>query len=124
MAKQKITNSQQLFSVSSQSNAGTAGGTIYYMNLGGMKMAWGTTGSCSVSGTGDQSSAYGITWPTSFFSTIQSCTGTPTGAPSNTQYLYLTANATPTTTAWSFYLCQTNGTNGATAGVSFVCIGT
>jgi len=51
-------------SVSTQANAGTAGGTMYYINLGGIKMLW-----CNA----DSKSAgyYTFTLPTSFFSTLQ-----------------------------------------------------
>lgn len=52
--------------VQTQANAGTAGGTMYYINLGGIKMLWGTTASIA------SGSAYGITFPASFFTTIQS----------------------------------------------------
>lgn len=52
--------------VQSQTNAGTAGGTMYYINLGGIKLCWGLTA------TQAQGSSYTITLPTSFFSTIQS----------------------------------------------------
>ena len=56
------------FAASSQANAGTAGGTMYYMNLGGIKMLWGTTASTLASTNGNN---YGITFPTSFFTTVQ-----------------------------------------------------
>lgn len=52
-----------------QSNSGTAGGTMYYINLGGIKFLWGNTGSMSYSGTSAQ---FGITFPTGFFTTLQS----------------------------------------------------
>lgn len=58
------------FGVSSQTNAGSAGGTMYYTNLGGIKMLWGTsvllTGSSLTNG-----SNWTFTFPTSFFTTIQ-----------------------------------------------------
>jgi len=56
------------FVASSQANAGTAGGTMYYMNLGGIKMLWGTTAATLASTNGNN---YGITFPTSFFTTVQ-----------------------------------------------------
>ena len=54
--------------VASQANAGTAGGTFYYINLGGLKLLWclSSTGlSTSTSGN-----SYTFTLPT-FFSTVQ-----------------------------------------------------
>lgn len=50
-------------------NPGTAGGTFYYINLGGIKLLWGRTDSKSV-GTGG--ATYYVTFPASFFTTIQS----------------------------------------------------
>jgi hypothetical protein len=55
--------------VQSQANAGSAGGTIYYVNLGGIKLAWGVSNSgLTMSTTGV---TYGFTLPTSFFSSVQ-----------------------------------------------------
>jgi hypothetical protein len=52
----------------SQANAGTAGGTMYYINLGGVKMLWLETTSLVSSVA---TNTYTITLPTSFFSTLQ-----------------------------------------------------
>lgn len=51
--------------VATQANAGTAGGTMYYINLGGLKLLWGRT--AVMNGTG----VFGVTFPTSFFTTVQ-----------------------------------------------------
>lgn len=50
--------------VTSYANAGTAGGTFYYLNLGGIKILYGVTG---VVGT----AALGVTLPASFFSSLR-----------------------------------------------------
>ena len=55
--------------VQSQANAGTAGGTIYYVNLGGIKLAWGVSNSGLTMATTPVS--HGFTLPTSFFSSLQ-----------------------------------------------------
>jgi hypothetical protein len=55
--------------VQSQANAGTAGGTIYYVNLGGIKLAWGASNSGLTMATTPV--GYGFTLPASFFSTVQ-----------------------------------------------------
>jgi hypothetical protein len=55
--------------VQSQANAGTAGGTIYYVNLGGIKIAWGVSNSGLTMATTPV--GYGFTLPASFFSTVQ-----------------------------------------------------
>lgn len=54
--------------VQTQTNAGTAGGTINYVNEGGIKRAWGVTASYSVAGNANTNAT--ITLPTSFFSSI------------------------------------------------------
>lgn len=109
--------------VQSFANSGTAGGTVYYINIGGIKLCWGITGSLSVTGTGDQSSAYGINFPNGFFNTIQSAIATASGGATNSQYLYVGPNTAPTTSGWAFYLIQTSGTNGVVSGVSWFVIG-
>lgn len=58
--------------VTTYSNPGTAGGTFYYANIGGIKRFWGTTADIGTSGNAPQISAtVGITFPVGFFSTIQ-----------------------------------------------------
>jgi len=59
--------------VSTQTNAGTAAGSINYINLGGIKMAWGVSANQTSSAAGIN---YTITLPTSFFTTITSVVGT------------------------------------------------
>lgn len=54
--------------VASQANAGSAGGTMYYINLGGIKLLWGTSAIINTTTTATQ---YNFTLPASFFNTIQ-----------------------------------------------------
>ena len=58
--------------IQSQANAGTAGGTMYYINLGGLKFLWLITGNVT-GGTGGN--PFTVTFPTSFFSAIQHAVG-------------------------------------------------
>lgn len=55
--------------VTSYTNTGSAGGTFYYMNLGGIKLLWGQTASQA---SGSPGNAYSVNFPASFFNTIQS----------------------------------------------------
>ncbi len=55
--------------VKSYTNAGTAGGTFYYISLGGLKLFWGITASLACPGN---SPTYAVNFPASFFSSIQS----------------------------------------------------
>lgn len=66
----KPDNNQMNFqgNVTTLANTGTAGGTMYYINLGGIKMLWGTSGAVSLTAT--QGTSYSVVMPTGFFSTI------------------------------------------------------
>lgn len=109
--------------VNSYSNSGTAGGTFYYINLGGLKILFGNTGTLSVSGTAPQSAAYVLNFPTGFFSNVPFCLGICTGTPTNTQGLFIGPGISPTTSEWSFYLDEAYGSNGITSATLFA-IGT
>ena len=51
--------------VTSYTNGGTGGGTFYYINLKGIKILWGVTGSVATTTTSNSNAS--ITLPTSFF---------------------------------------------------------
>lgn len=68
MAKQKVNQTQQANGVQSYTNTGDGGGTGYYVNIGGIKYCWGTSGSMTVAGAGNKT----ISLPAGFFTTIQS----------------------------------------------------
>lgn len=104
-----------------QANAGSAGGTMHYMNLGGLKILWGTTTSL----TSSNGTNYIVTFPVGFF------TATPHYASANVQSMTGTAdqtaginanNALSTTNA---SITVANGANTPIAGqqYSFLFIG-
>jgi hypothetical protein len=107
--------------VQSQANAGSAGGTIYYVNLGGIKIAWGLTANQTIGGAAPASAPVGITFPTSFFSTIQSAIALP-GPTGGTQYAFL-STASISASAWSINFNIINGSAGVFGAYWFV-IGT
>jgi len=72
-------------SVQSQANTGTAGGTMYYINLGGIKLCWGSTAALGTSN-------FTITLPTGFFTTMQAGNINAMGGYTNTNAV--TANWT------------------------------
>jgi hypothetical protein len=111
--------------VQSQANSGSAGGTINYVNLGGIKLAWGLTGSLTVPGAAPSAATFGITWPTSFFSTVQAATiSAAAGTASSSQFIYAAPKFAVNTTSWTFDLVSTNGSNGNTSQACFFVIGT
>jgi predicted secreted protein len=97
--------------ISSQANAGTAGGTMYYINLGGIKLLW-----VSITGA-SAATTYGVTLPTSFFTTIQSVVQGVNGSSGTTTGQYI-VTATTSSTGFSWY----SGTN-PQSGTSFFVIG-
>lgn len=96
--------------VATQSNSGSAGGTIYYINLGGIKLAWGTTTAQTIGGAAPASASVGITFPVSFFSTVQIAVATP-GPSTGTQYNGFSTN-TLTASAWSLNFYIVSGSAG------------
>lgn len=104
-------------------NAGTAGGTFFYINAGGLKLLWGSTGTISTAGTGNvQSSGAGITFPASFFSTIQSAMSNAYPSFVNSAFCVSTITAISASAA-TVTLDQIVGTN-AQGTVSLFVIGT
>lgn len=107
MARQRINNFQELSTVLTQTNSGSAGGTINYINEGGIKRAWGISAAYSLAGNSFVAGA--ITLPTSFFTAI-------TGASvSNGNFTvdgrqFASIASSPTTTTLSL---TTNGVTGS-----------
>lgn len=104
--------------VASQANSGTAGGTIYYINLGGIKFMWCITAfnASSVGGT-----VWTVIPPTSFFSTIQ-YTGISVVSQGTFGNQSAAGNADPTTTLIDFKAISPSGA--ATQKSSVLAIGT
>lgn len=72
MTQTKVTPNEMNNAVQSMTHTGSGGGTLYYVNLGGIKMCWGVTGQLSVPANGN--TAYTIVLPSGFFTTVQSAT--------------------------------------------------
>ena len=107
----KITGMQHNAGVVSYTNTGTAGGTFYYSNFGGVKRLWGVTASKAVSGSGFASASYVINLPSGFFTNLRSIQAT-SASHTNTQYMFPAVNLA-STSAVSFHWIQVNGTNGS-----------
>ena len=103
--------------VTTLTNTGTAGGTMYYINLGGIKLLWGKTASKSV---GNGGATWTVTLPTSFFSTVQaSVVSQDVLATEIHQNAYISAISTTTLT-----IGQWSATNGSAQTNSFFLVGT
>lgn len=98
--------------VSTQANAGTAGGTMSYINLGGIKLLWIVTN--AVSGASQT-----VTLPTSFFTTVTACNATAINMTTTVQQYVSVQSATNTTVTFSV---TTAG--GGTSAASIFVIGT
>lgn len=103
--------------VQTLSNTGTAGGTFYYINLGGWKMLWGLSAANSVGLAG---SGITVTLPTSFFSTIQSYQLSVAATTTDTNQYVSGVSCTATTLTMFIH----SGTNGSTQTTSVLIIGT
>lgn len=101
--------------VQNQVNAGTAAGTMYYLNLGGIKILWAVSNSGLTTGT-----SWGFTLPSSFFTTIQ-YVGSTAVAPSGSAFTFSNV-ATVSTSAVSCFLEASSGSG--TSEVSILVIGT
>jgi hypothetical protein len=115
----KIGPIQQNNVPASTTNGGTAGGSLNYINLGGLKYCWGITGSISISG--GQATAT-VAFPSSFF------TATPTmtlgGIPSSTVDLQAHLNGSPTTVGVTLAVDATTGTQTGSMIIHWLAIGT
>lgn len=114
MAKQQTNQSQQKNTVQTYTNTGDGGGTGYYINIGGIKYCWGTTGVISFSGAGTKI----ISLPPGFFNTIQSATHDKFG---NT-VVPTQAASPPSTSAYAIYFGS--GASGNQVQLTWFVVGT
>lgn len=120
MAKQRINQAQQNNTVNSLTNTGTGGGTMYYLNLGNIKILWGTTNSISTSNSVNNS--WGVTFPSSFFTTIQMGIANVSSLSTETrQYAYINGYST---TSCGGLIINAYSTAGSSAIVSYYFMGT
>lgn len=121
IAGSKIAVSSLAFgaTVQSQANAGTAGGTMKYINLGGIKMLWCISANQN---TGSSSINYTFTLPSSFFSTITSVSVNAINMTTDNRQNVAVA-ATPSTTTITVAAWYPLG-GSATVGINLFVIGT
>lgn len=108
--------------VTTLNNAGSAGGTSYYMNMGGLKMLWGSSGGVAA-GTGG---SFTVALPTSFFTTIQMSVASPissSGGAGGTNSAVIGAGASATTTTLTIEVTVPAGSSTNTP-LSWFVIGT
>lgn len=106
--------------VQTLTNSGTAGGTMSYINLGGIKLLW--TKTPALSFPGGSSSSYTITFPSGFFTTISSDFLTPeNNTGSGATILYWSSLVTPTSGTFQI---QNQGSAAGTAQIDIFVIGT
>ncbi len=108
-------------SVQSYTNTGAGGGTGYYLNLGGIKLYWGTTGVISNIGANSTTSSQIVSLPPSFFTTIQSSQlWVSSVIASALQY----ASGNTTTTSQINYYITNSSAGTVSSNVSWLVIGT
>ena len=104
--------------VQSYTNSGTAGGTGYYINLGGIKLCWGNTNQLSSYNAPN----YTVVSPSGFFTTVQSAFVTAYNMAANTQQTSSILYGLGTTISVSF-ISITNSSTAQQAN-SWLMIGT
>jgi len=83
--------------VTSYANGGSASGTFYYINLGGMKLLWGSGNVATLSGTAPQSATVTVTVTAAGFSTIQNAMSSMTAVASTDSLMTSIDSATTST---------------------------
>lgn len=94
MAKQRTHPGQQNNTITTGTNAGSSGGTTNFINLGGIKMAWGITNSITIAGNG--AAGYNITFPIAYISP-PSITAIPFGSGSYNDWITVTVQTISST---------------------------
>ena len=107
--------------VQTLANTATAGGTMYYINLGGIKLLWGTT--ATIINAASSSTSYGIALPASFFTTLQQTSFTISQATASVSGNFVIGNI-QLPTALQFYMVNTTAAAGVGGIVSYFVIGT
>ena len=103
--------------VLSQANAGTAGGTMKYINLGGIKLLWVISANQNAGATG---LTYTFTLPASFFMTVTTAQATSINQTTlGEQYANVVSASSATVT-----VRLTSPGGAATSGISLLVIGT
>jgi hypothetical protein len=105
--------------VQTYSNSASAGGTGYYINLGGIKMCWGQTASQS----SHNAPSYSIYFPTSFFTTVQSINLTVSSVGTDVSQLVVNASGL-VASGISVYFDSVSNSAGATLTADWFAIGT
>lgn len=101
--------------VTSASNAGTAGGTSSYINLGGIKLLWITTANQT---SNNSAPSYTLTLPSSFFTTVTAVIAVAVNMTSDTRQYISVGSFTNTTVNLIFN--SPNGAGTTAAGVLVV----
>lgn len=99
-------------------NSGTAGGTMFYMQLGPIKILWITTGQLASSAAGP---GYTFVFPPGFFTTVNSVFATESNA-TVTNYQVISVAGVPTIAGCSASIYSPSGA--ATGAINLLVIGT
>lgn len=106
--------------ITSGSNSGTAGGTINYVNLGGLKLCWGRTN--SITNAANTETSKSIIFPTSFFTSTPTCTASIDAATGSVIGNYWIGNSVSSSAAQIYWRNSTSGT-GVGGVISWLAIG-
>lgn len=117
----KPDQSQLNLTVTTGTNAGAAGGDTNYINLGGLKICWGTVAPMTLAAGGEQFNL-AITFPISY-TTAPKVTVTANGIAGNGGYTALSATTGTSTTTGATAALHNFGSGSATGTVNWLAIG-
>lgn len=108
----------------SYANGGSAGGTFYYLQLGTVKMLWGTTAAITIAANASTTNVLNL--PSGFFADINSMTLTTTTTTLQANQYVNTSSTLPATgtpTTLNIVAINTTGTASVTQKVSVFLVG-
>lgn len=98
IANAAITAAKMSLPITTTSNTGSGGGTMYSTTIGTIKLCWGTTNTQTIGGAAPQTANLSVNFPASFFTTIQAAI-TSAGPPgTNSQYYWTNVSGITTAT--------------------------
>jgi hypothetical protein len=108
--------------VSTLANTGGAGGTMYYVNLGGIKILWFKSAFLNI--PANSYSNYPVNLPSGFFSTIQSVSTSNSGVGGFSAQTVTQDNGSSSTSVQNVGIGNAQGSAAATYAFSMIIIGT
>lgn len=106
--------------VGNYTNQGSAGGSGYYIDLGGLKMCWGQT----AQKPSYNEPSYSLDFPSGFFTAVEELSLTPVDLSTDVAQLVTCASSTISPTSNTLFFVSVTNSSGAKEAASWFAIGT